>query len=83
MHVKVSEDGVFEGPEPLHLWAEGTTQHVPSDVLAQMQSPDTVVVRAATQNIALAEFLDHIALKHAGERSASFYVEVRSEGAWG
>lgn len=59
VHVKVSDDGRFEGPEELSAWIDelGQEPFVPEEVLAQLQSPDLVLVRPAAVDMTFAEFL--------------------------
>lgn len=61
---KLSPSVAFEGVEPLHLWGMADEQRVPPDVLAQLQSPDLVVVRAAHRDLPLEQVLELIARQH-------------------
>lgn len=60
VHVKVSDDGRFEGPEAGELWPGGldALEDIPPEILGQMQSPELVLVRPAAVDMTFNSFLD-------------------------
>lgn len=50
---KFSPNSDFEGIDKLSNWAMGSRQHVPQEVLKQLESPHLVVVRAAHESTTL------------------------------
>lgn len=61
VHVKATDDGVFEGVEPLSAWRPGPGEpasDVPTAVRDGLASPHVVVARAAGLEMLLATFLD-------------------------
>lgn len=57
VHVKLTPDGEFEGVESASLWKDYESFVIPAEVKAQLQFPDLVVVRPATQELKFSEFL--------------------------
>lgn len=69
--VKLSPSREFEGVESLSNWDQDIDQVIPSEVLAQLQSPELVVVRPVHQEMSLAEVLDLISLSSAARNNTS------------
>ncbi len=75
IHIKLTDDGVFEGVESAHLWRHHHKQHIPPNVKSQLKFPDLVVVRPATSEMLFSDFLDLIS---SGNVSYSAYLEYSS-----
>lgn len=60
VHVKVSDDGRFEGPEDIRRWVSdiGHEPDVPDFVRDRLQSPELVLVRPAAVDMSFNDFLD-------------------------
>eukprot|EP00127_Corallochytrium_limacisporum_P005332 Clim_evm8s203 gene=Clim_evmTU8s203 len=71
MMVKASPDGIFEGPEPLHMWNDAGEDalKIPDYVREQLSVDDLVIVRPADHRISVSDFLNH------RDPSVSFYLE--------
>lgn len=57
VHVKLTPKGEYEGIEPVDIWEPHKTFKIPQEVLKQLPYPDLVMVRPATLNMNLSEFL--------------------------
>ena len=75
VHIKLTEDGVFEGVESATLWDGYREDRIPKEVVDQLDFPDLVVVRPATTEMLFPEFLDFIASEN---KSYSAYLEYSS-----
>ena len=75
IHIKLTENGIFEGVEATKLWGSNHSNWIPESVRMQLLYPDLVVVRPATAEMRLSEFLNYIAL---GNRTYSAYLEYSS-----
>lgn len=75
IHIKLTEDGNFEGVERASLWEDYHENWIPEQVRAQLQFPDLVVVRPATSEMKFTDFLDFISSTN---RSHSAYLEYSS-----
>lgn len=75
IHIKLTDDGVFEGVESAYLWRDHHEQHIPPNVKSQLKFPDLVVVRPATSEMLFSDFLDLIS---SGNVSYSAYLEYSS-----
>lgn len=75
VHIKLTEDGIFEGVESADLWSGYHEGHIPDTVKSQLKFPDLVVVRPATREVLFSEFLDLIL---SGNLSYSAYLEYSS-----
>jgi jumonji domain-containing protein 7 len=60
VHVKLTQHGNYEGVESAHGWPGYSEGWIPSQVRAQLQFPDLVVVRPANSKMHFSEFLDMI-----------------------
>ena len=75
IHIKLTEDGEFEGVESGTLWEGYRDNWIPESVRSQMQYPDLVVVRPATAEMTFSQFLDFITSRN---RTHSAYLEYSS-----
>ncbi len=75
IHIKLTDDGVFEGVESATLWRDHHENRIPANVKSQLKFPDLVVVRPATSEMLFSDFLDLIA---AGNITYSAYLEYSS-----
>lgn len=75
IHIKLTEDGNFEGVESAKLWADYRENWIPEQVRAQLDFPDLVVVRPATSEMTFSDFLDFIL---SSNRTHSAYLEYSS-----
>ena len=75
VHVKLTNDGVFEGVESAKLWSGYREDRIPDEVKSQLKFPDLVVVRPATSEMLFSNFLDLILL---GNLTSSAYLEYSS-----
>lgn len=75
IHIKLTEDGNFEGVESASLWEDYHEDWIPEAVRRQLPYPDLVVVRPATAQMKFAQFLDFITSK---SRPYSAYLEYSS-----
>ena len=75
IHIKLTEDGEFEGVESAELWEDYREDWIPETVRKQLPYPDLVVVRPATAEMSFSSFLDFISSEN---RSYSAYLEYSS-----
>ena len=75
IHIKLTEDGNFEGAEKASLWNGYREDWIPEKVRLQLPFPDLVVVRPATSEMGFSEFLDYIVSEN---RTYSAYLEYSS-----
>ena len=79
IHIKLTPDGNFEGVESASLFENYKTFKIPSSVYEQLPYPDLVVVRPATANMNLSEFIHIIEQVSNGSRKGfSGYLEYSS-----
>ena len=76
IHIKLTEDGNFEGVESAKDWTEYHENWIPESVKEQLPFPDLVVVRPATAEMKFSEFLDFISMRNDSLYSA--YLEYSS-----
>lgn len=76
IHIKLTEDGNFEGVESAKDWTEYHENWIPESVKEQLPFPDLVVVRPATAEMKFSEFLDFISMRNVSLYSA--YLEYSS-----
>ncbi len=76
IHIKLTEDGNFEGVESAKDWAGYRDDWIPESVKKQLPFPDLVVVRPATTEIKFSDFLDFISTRNDSMYSA--YLEYSS-----
>lgn len=76
VHIKLTEDGNFEGVESANDWAEYRDNWIPESVKEQLPFPDLVVVRPATAEMKFSDFLDFISMRNDSMYSA--YLEYSS-----
>lgn len=77
VHVKITQDGVFEGVEPGSLWPGYSEDRIPKRVKNQLSFPDLVVVRPATDEILFGDFLDLVS-EGRNKSGISSYLEYSS-----
>ena len=77
IHVKITQDGVFEGVEAASLWPGYSDSWIPDRVRTQLSFPDLVVVRPATDEMAFGDFLDLVSLGR-NKSGVSSYLEYSS-----
>lgn len=75
IHIKLTDDGKFEGVESANLWENYRSDWIPESVKTQLPYPDLVVVRPATAEMMFSEFLDFITSRN---QSYSAYLEYSS-----
>ncbi len=75
IHIKLTEDGNFEGVEKASHWENYRQDWIPQQVRQQLRYPDLVVVRPATAEMNFSEFLDYII---SDNRTYSAYLEYSS-----
>ena len=75
IHIKLTEDGIFEGVESAKLWSSYREDRIPDEVRSQLKFPDLVVVRPATSEMLFSSFLDLIS---SGNLTYSAYLEYSS-----
>ena len=73
VHIKLTPDGIFEGVESASLWEEYESFVIPDLVKQQLEFPDLVVVRPATQQLKFADFLNSLSIQN-----YSAYLEYSS-----
>lgn len=79
VHIKLTPDGNFEGVELASLFENYETFKIPASVYKQLPYPDLVVVRPATANMNISEFIDIIEHVSNGSRKGfSGYLEYSS-----
>ena len=76
IHIKLTEDGNFEGVENAKDWAGYRDNWIPESVKEQLPFPDLVVVRPATAEMKFSNFLDFISTRNDSMYSA--YLEYSS-----
>ena len=76
IHIKLTEDGNFEGVENAEDWANYREDWIPKEVKSQLPFPDLVVVRPATSEMKFSDFLDFISTRNNSTYSA--YLEYSS-----
>ena len=76
IHIKLTEDGNFEGVESAEDWTAYHENWIPESVKEQLPFPDLVVVRPATAEMKFSEFLDFISTRNDSLYSA--YLEYSS-----
>ena len=76
IHIKLTEDGNFEGVESAKDWAGYRDDWIPESVKKQLLFPDLVVVRPATAEMRFSDFLDFISTRNDSMYSA--YLEYSS-----
>ena len=76
IHIKLTEDGNFEGVENAKDWAGYRDDWIPESVKEQLPFPDLVVVRPATAEMKFSDFLDFISARNDSMYSA--YLEYSS-----
>ncbi|XP_003387667.2 PREDICTED: jmjC domain-containing protein 7-like [Amphimedon queenslandica] len=77
IHVKITQDGVFEGVEAASLWPGYSDSWIPERVRSQLSFPELVVVRPATDEMPFGDFLDLVSLGR-NKSGASSYLEYSS-----
>lgn len=77
IHVKITQDGVFEGVEAASLWPGYSDSWIPERVRTQLSFPDLVVVRPATDEMPFGDFLDLVSLGR-NKTGVSSYLEYSS-----
>lgn len=75
IHIKLTEDGQFEGVESGILWEGYRDDWIPEAVRSQLNHPDLVVVRPASAEMTFSQFLDFITSIN---RTYSAYLEYSS-----
>lgn len=75
IHIKLTENGSFEGVESGALWDGYRDDWIPPNVRTQLPYPDLVVVRPATAEMKFADFLDFVESRN---QSFSAYLEYSS-----
>jgi len=75
IHIKLTNNGDFEGVEPVTLWSEHREDYIPPAVRSQLKFPDLVVVRPGTSEMLFSDFLDFISSEN---RLYSAYLEYSS-----
>ena len=73
VHIKLTPDGTFEGVESASLWEDYGSFVIPDVVKRQLEFPDLVVVRPATQELKFADFLNSLS-----SQNYSAYLEYSS-----
>ena len=81
MHIKLTQDGIFEGVESAIHWPGYSENWIPHKVKNQLPFPDLVVVRPATDELLFSEFLDMIQLG-LNKSGLSSYLEYSSIPAY-
>ena len=76
IHIKLTQDGNFEGVESATHWGNYRDDWIPDDVKKQLPFPDLVVVRPATTEMKFSDFLDFISTRNDSMYSA--YLEYSS-----
>ena len=76
IHIKLTEDGNFEGVESAKDWAGYHDNWIPESVKKQLPFPDLVVIRPATAEMRFSDFLDFISTRNDSMYSA--YLEYSS-----
>eukprot|EP01060_Flectonema_neradi_P015863 TRINITY_DN22500_c0_g1_i1.p1 TRINITY_DN22500_c0_g1~~TRINITY_DN22500_c0_g1_i1.p1 ORF type:complete len:484 (+),score=52.69 TRINITY_DN22500_c0_g1_i1:40-1491(+) len=75
VHVKISESGIFEGPEDIALWGNNEQDRdIPDFVRRRLESPDRVIVRPASATIQM----DELILGFDNRSKSDFYLEYTS-----
>ena len=75
VHVKLSEDGIFEGPEDVKFWGKSDKdREIPDFVWRKLESPDRVIVRPASATISMEELISGIT----NNSNSNFYLEYTS-----
>lgn len=77
MHIKLTQDGIFEGVEEGSLWPGYSSDWIPLKVRSQLSFPELVVVRPATDEMKFGEFLNLISLGR-NSSGVSAYLEYSS-----
>lgn len=62
VHIKLTEQGEFEGVELAYSWPGYTPDRIPEVVRKKLPFPDLVVVRPATAEMKFSEFIDLISV---------------------
>ncbi|XP_074660772.1 jmjC domain-containing protein E-like [Tubulanus polymorphus] len=78
IHVKMAPLGEFEGVENATVWDDFETFEVPSVVRSKLKYPDTVVVRPASVDMNVSEFLTIISDSSRLNVNVSAYLEYTS-----
>ena len=86
--LQVSNNGNFEGPEPVAWWRDRDKVVPPPEVMAQLQSPDLVLVRPAAVDMTFTDFLRRLreanatrsSLKHATAHSREDLEQCEQAG---
>jgi len=73
VHIKLTPDGIFEGVESASLWENYDNFVIPDLVKQQLEYPDLVVVRPATQELKFGDFLNSLS-----SQNYSAYLEYSS-----
>ena len=81
VHVKLTRDGNYEGVEPATIWPGYTHDWIPDRVRNQLQFPDLVVVRPATDEMKMSDFLN-LVTSGLHETGISAYLEYSSIPAY-
>ena len=82
VHIKLTPTGDFEGVEKAEIWEDFDSFKIPAHIKKQLLFPDLVVVRPATSNMKLSEFLDLInSTAHQENPKLSAYLEYSSLSA--
>ena len=76
IHIKLTEDGNFEGVESAKEWGDYHDDWIPESVKKQLPFSDLVVVRPATAEMKFSDFLDFISTRNDSMYSA--YLEYSS-----
>ena len=78
VHVKLTEDGEFEGCDKADKFENFARFQIPKQVIKQLNFPDLVVVRPAVANIKFSKFLDIIENRDRNYKNVSAYLEYSS-----
>lgn len=79
VHIKLTPKGEYEGIEPADIWENHKTFNIPPNVLKQLPYPDLVMVRPATLNMNLSDFLDLVQnISDGVSTNISAYLEYTS-----
>lgn len=81
VHLKLTRDGNYEGVESADMWPGYTPDWIPDKVRKQLQFPDLVVVRPATDEMKMTEFLD-LVTSGLNRTGVSAYLEYSSIPAY-
>lgn len=80
IHIKLAPYGEFEGVDNINNWEDYKNDRfqIPPVVLKQLSYPDLVVVRPATAEMTLSEFVSYLENQTSVVHNASVYLEYAS-----